>query len=465
MAATYMIVTNASANTLSLEGDDRNPSLSIARSHTANINIIDVLGNALLCDSLSAMVTAGTVTITRGGTTVTATQLTAYKQGADMDRTDYDADDDNVIDKAEQVDTSSRTPVDFAASPYTVLAGDSLIQTDSSGGAIGLTLPAGVDGKTYIVKDGTGDAATDAVTLTPDGAETIEGAATYVLDTARAAVQLYYDAASTDWKLLDIAGIDPTDVVTNTTRTSNWLAGNVPAETDVNNAASPYTVLATDVVLSVLSTTGVVETLLPVGINGKTFIIMDSDGDAGTNTITITPNGAETIEGAASLTLTHDSDSVKLVYDLTDTDWKVLTRVNNMPISDKLVEVVITAVGGVGGATAGTISVQVNDLDGNAVTRVVNIVLDSSLTQFAGPLVASGTAFFGAATTGATVFGGGALTALVTTDATGLYEGALADAADETAWFSARTAPGGSTALTGGCSVTGCIPDDAAWSA
>lgn len=134
-------------------------------------------------------------------------------------------------------------------------------------------------------------------------------------------------------------------------------------------------------------------------------------------------------------------------------------------IASKLVQVVITAAGGAGGSTAGTISVQVNDLSGTAITRAVTIALDSSLTELGGPLAATGTAYFGAATTGTLVLGSGALTALVTTNAAGLYEGALADAADETAYFSARTAPGGSATLAAGCVVAGCVPDDATWAA
>jgi len=328
-AATYIIVTNASANTLSLEGDDRKPAVSIARAGTANINIVDVLGNTLLCDTLSAMVTAGIVTITRGGTAVTAAQLTAYKQGADMDRYDYDTDDDGVVDTAESMDATSRTAVTVAMSPYTVLATDTILQTASTTGVIGLTLPAGVDGKTYIVKDGSGSAGTNAVTITPDGAERIEGAATYVINSNYQAIELYYDSASTDWKVLDVAGFDPTTIETNTTRTGNWLAGNLPAQTDVNNGASPYTVLAADVQLNVLSTTGAVTLNLPAGVDGKTYTIKDEDGDAGTNTITITPDGAETIEGAANLTLLHNFDSVTLYYDATTHDWKVIHRVEN----------------------------------------------------------------------------------------------------------------------------------------
>lgn len=130
-----------------------------------------------------------------------------------------------------------------------------------------------------------------------------------------------------------------------------------------------------------------------------------------------------------------------------------------------LVRVTIVATGGIGGATAGTISVQVSDLAGTAINRAVKLRLDSSLVQFGGGLASTGTAFFGAATTGAINHGTGTLYAIVTTDATGLYEGALDDAADETAWFSATTAPGGFANAAEGCVVVECVPNDATWSA
>lgn len=134
-------------------------------------------------------------------------------------------------------------------------------------------------------------------------------------------------------------------------------------------------------------------------------------------------------------------------------------------VNHRFVQVVITATGGTGGATAGTISVQVNTLDGNPVAHAVDLELNSSLVQYAGTNAATGTAFFGAATTGTLNAGMGTLYAHVTTDATGLYEGALADAADETAYFSAQTASGGVTALTNACVVVGVVPDSATWSA
>lgn len=329
MAATYVIVTNASTRKLSLEGDNRKPSILIAVSGTANIDVVDMLGNEMLCDTLSTWVTAGTVTVTRGGVTVTAAQLTAYKQGADMDRVDYDNDDDNIVDAAESISAFSRKIITTAMSPYTVLATDTVLQTNSTAGVIGLTLPTGVLGKTLVVVDGVGQAATNAITLTPAAGQTINGGATYVINTNREGVEIYYDSTTTDWKVKAIAGIDPTTVETNSLRTQAWLDGRLPAQTPVNLAASPYTVLATDVQLNVLSATGAITLNLPAGIDGKTYTVKDESGLAGTNVVSIVPNGAETIEGAAILRLTHNFDSVTLYYDTTTTDWKVISSVSN----------------------------------------------------------------------------------------------------------------------------------------
>jgi len=134
-------------------------------------------------------------------------------------------------------------------------------------------------------------------------------------------------------------------------------------------------------------------------------------------------------------------------------------------INHRLVQVVITATGGTGGSTAGTISVQVNDLAGNAIGRAVQLRLDISDTDLAGDLDAAGTCQFGAASTGTLVVGSGAASAIVTTDATGLYEGALSNAADETNYFSASTTRGGFASAAAGCVVVDCQSDSATWSA
>ena len=84
---------------------------------------------------------------------------------------------------------------------------------------------------------------------------------------------------------------------------------------------SPIAVSATTdcVVVSNLTVAGPVAVTLPAGAAKQVFIIVDGKGDAGTNNITITPNGAETIKGAATLVLSSNYTGVVLVF--TGTNW------------------------------------------------------------------------------------------------------------------------------------------------
>lgn len=83
------------------------------------------------------------------------------------------------------------------ASPVTVLATtDCVIVTDLTiAGAVAVDLPAGVTGQVFTVVDGKGDAGTNNITITP-AAGTINGAATYVIDSNRAGVSLAYNGTS-----------------------------------------------------------------------------------------------------------------------------------------------------------------------------------------------------------------------------------------------------------------------------
>lgn len=88
---------------------------------------------------------------------------------------------------------------------------------------------------------------------------------------------------------------------------------------------SPVTVVAgTDcMIITQLTVPAAVAVILPAGIAGQYYIVIDGTGDAGTNNITITPNGAETIKGSATLVLNENRAAVLLVYNTSDTDWKV----------------------------------------------------------------------------------------------------------------------------------------------
>lgn len=106
--------------------------------------------------------------------------------------------------------------------------------------------------------------------------------------------------------------------------------------------SSPITVATTDcIVTSKLSVAGAVAVNLPAGANKQLFIIYDETGDASSNTVTITPNGSDTIEGGANTTMTTDNEAVILSFISSSTDWKIVGRFRPNPVG-----------GSVGGFTA-----------------------------------------------------------------------------------------------------------------
>lgn len=113
---------------------------------------------------------------------------------------------------------------------------------------------------------------------------------------------------------------------------------------------SPVTVSAsTDCILVTdLASAGAVSVALPAGANKLVLWIVDGKGDASTNNITITPDGAETIAGASSLVLNHDRQSVCLSFLASDSDWKIVANVKPTINSGDIVGVVAPSKGGTG---------------------------------------------------------------------------------------------------------------------
>jgi hypothetical protein len=76
------------------------------------------------------------------------------------------------------------TAVAFAASPYTVLATDVALYVDPTGGAITINLQASAAraGVPLIIKDVTGHAAANNISLVGNGAETTDSLATYLIN-------------------------------------------------------------------------------------------------------------------------------------------------------------------------------------------------------------------------------------------------------------------------------------------
>ena len=90
--------------------------------------------------------------------------------------------------------------------------------------------------------------------------------------------------------------------------------------TEVDEAT--YDILAGDSILHVIRTaTGAAAlTLLTAqAVNGRTIVVKDAGGLAGTNNITIDTEGGETIDGAATAVITSNYTSLSLYSD--GTDW------------------------------------------------------------------------------------------------------------------------------------------------
>ena len=108
-------------------------------------------------------------------------------------------------------------------------------------------------------------------------------------------------------------------------------------------------------VITELAAPGAVDVTLPVGADGQMFLFVDGTGDAGSNNITITPNGSETILGAATLVLNKNKQSVMIQYDATNTDWRVLFNVrypDNISLTAEVTGILPVANGGTNSSSA-----------------------------------------------------------------------------------------------------------------
>jgi hypothetical protein len=167
---------------------------------------------------------------------------------------------------------------------YNVLATDSTVLCNSTGGAVSVLLPtsAGKTGRKFTIMDAAGFGARNNITITPNGAETIDGLATSVLKEPFESVELVSNGSN--WFTKEAA-------------VRNKYVGLI----DTCTHAAPLAPDLQNVILA-NSSGGAVAINLPtvVGRKGKSFLIIDSEQSADTFNITVTPNGAETIDGAAA---------------------------------------------------------------------------------------------------------------------------------------------------------------------
>lgn len=88
---------------------------------------------------------------------------------------------------------------------YTVLDGDDLISVDCSGGAINITLPVitdSLDGVVVRIKDKTGNAQTNTITVTAGSGNTVDLGATAVIDYQYGGLELVAVKVDNNWELV-----------------------------------------------------------------------------------------------------------------------------------------------------------------------------------------------------------------------------------------------------------------------
>jgi len=106
-----------------------------------------------------------------------------------------------VFDGSKNVPVAGRTNVTtLNAATYSTLAEDHIIHVTytATAAVTALTLPTAQtkSGRLIIVKDAAGNAATNNITIDTQGSETIDGAATYVINTNYGKVTLYSDGSN-----------------------------------------------------------------------------------------------------------------------------------------------------------------------------------------------------------------------------------------------------------------------------
>lgn len=167
---------------------------------------------------------------------------------------------------------------------YTVAVGDGtdvMLLADTSGGpfTVGIYTAVGHAGNRLLVKKTS--TSVDAVTLDPSGSETIDGQTTWALIGVNAWIQIESDGTS--WQVIGRGGI------------------NVGAKTAL------YTLTYADDLIQVTSGTFTITFPTAVGCRGKTWNVKNS----GTGVVTLDGNGAETIDGVATVALAqYDSGTL-----------------------------------------------------------------------------------------------------------------------------------------------------------
>lgn len=171
------------------------------------------------------------------------------------------------------------------------------------------------------VQTGTSPVVPAANTITFNGATVAAGTNPVRTDgtgpsTVALEVQFSQAIASTNATNVGLAAFNSAQF---TVDANGFVSANAINYTNVNHAASPYTVLATDQYISVDTSAGAVTLLFPNAPTAKRqWVIKDRLGNAGANNITITTvGGAVTIDGVTSYLINNNYGAVQMLANAT----------------------------------------------------------------------------------------------------------------------------------------------------
>jgi hypothetical protein len=225
-----------------------------------------------------------------------------------------------VADAGSSVTSSSAVSISTVSTTSALGANDGPF-IDVTAGSLTITLPPValvVAGKTYTIKDSDGVAAATNITIDGNAAETIDGVATFVMDT--------------DFQSVSLISLGDKWVVSQNTSpdelTNLNVVGTLDVDNDLVNTMGVTTVGTTGAITTedlVNATTGGITITLPPAATagtGKVIHIKDRDGSATANNITIEGDSAETIDGSLTFVLTVNYQSVTLVSD--GSNWMII---------------------------------------------------------------------------------------------------------------------------------------------